>query len=153
MRGDAPTLPAASVAVACSTQVLFGAAGICQEHVYGAVAREHNTLDSTCGAVVSVVVTGGEVVVSVVVSVPNVAVTVTAVLPVSVQFEVPAQPPLLHPLKVEPVAGAAASVTEVPPANVTAQTGSQLIPDDELLTTDVGQRNSRALTWNLSSSP
>src|SRR2546425_8732198 len=48
----------------------------------------------------------------------NVAVTVVAALRVTVQAPVPEQPPPLQPVKVEPAAGAAVSVTAVPPVEV-----------------------------------
>jgi hypothetical protein len=44
----------------------------------------------------------------------NVAVTVTAAVTVTVQEPVPEQLPPLQPVKVEPVAGVAVSVTAVP---------------------------------------
>ena len=44
----------------------------------------------------------------------NVAVTVVAAVSVTEQEPVPEQPPPLQPLKVEPVAGLAVSVTDVP---------------------------------------
>src|SRR2546425_8969891 len=51
----------------------------------------------------------------------NVAVTVVAALRVTVQAPGPEQPPPLQPLKVEPAAGAAVSVTAGPPAELAAQ--------------------------------
>src|SRR3989441_6769580 len=50
----------------------------------------------------------------------NVAVTVFAALRVTVQAPVPEQPPPLQPVKVEPAAGAAVSVTAVPPLETAA---------------------------------
>src|SRR5437667_37587 len=44
----------------------------------------------------------------------NVAVTVVAALTVTVQVPVPEQPPPLQPLEMEPAAGAAVSVAEMP---------------------------------------
>ncbi len=49
------------------------------------------------------------------------AVTVVAALIVTVQVAVPEQPPPLQPEKVEPAAGAAVKVTEVPLANLVEQ--------------------------------
>src|SRR2546428_7881907 len=48
----------------------------------------------------------------------NVAVTVVAALKVTVQAPVPEQPPPLQPVKIEPAAGAAVSVTALPPAKL-----------------------------------
>ena len=45
---------------------------------------------------------------------PNVAVTVVAAFNVTVHVPVPEQPPPLQPVNVEPVAGAAVSVSAVP---------------------------------------
>jgi len=64
----------------------------------------------------------------------NVAVTVVAALTVTVQVPVPAQPPPLQPLKVEPAAGAAVSVTEVPVANAAEQVAPQETPAGALVT-------------------
>jgi hypothetical protein len=62
------------------------------------------------------------------------AVTVTDVLPAKVQGAVPAQPPPLQPVKIEPAAGVAARVTEVPAGYVAEQAVPQLIPAGELAT-------------------
>src|SRR5215472_139531 len=56
------------------------------------------------------------------------AVTVTAVVGVKVHVPVPVQPPPLQPVKVEPAAGWAASVTVVPLATVVVHVVPQLIP-------------------------
>src|SRR5207244_10207328 len=64
----------------------------------------------------------------------NVAVTVVAALRVTVQAPGPEQPPPLQPLKVEPAAGAAVSVTAVPLAKLAAQVAPQVIPPGELVT-------------------
>src|SRR5438093_4715313 len=64
----------------------------------------------------------------------NVALTVVAALTVTVQVPVPAQPPPLQPLKVEPAAGAAVSVTEVPLANAAEQVAPQETPAGALVT-------------------
>src|SRR5207249_11786881 len=53
------------------------------------------------------------------------AVTVWAALIVTVQVPVPEQPPPLQPEKVEPAAGAAVKVTELPLAYVAAQVAPQ----------------------------
>ena len=45
---------------------------------------------------------------------PNVAVTVVAAVSVTVQEPAPEQPPPLQPVKIEPDAGVAVSVTAVP---------------------------------------
>jgi len=64
----------------------------------------------------------------------KVAVTVVAALRVTVQVPVPEQPPPLQPVKVEPAAGVAVSVTAVPLAKLTEQVAPQLIPTGELVT-------------------
>src|SRR5207245_3580176 len=64
----------------------------------------------------------------------NVAVTVVAALTVTVQAPGPEQPPPLQPLKVEPAAGAAVSVTAVPLVKLAAQVAPQLMPAGELVT-------------------
>jgi len=64
----------------------------------------------------------------------NVAVTVVAALTVTVQVPVPEQPPPLQPLKMEPAAGAAVSVTEVPVANAAEQVAPQETPAGALVT-------------------
>src|SRR2546430_2769839 len=58
----------------------------------------------------------------------NVAVRVVAALRVTVQARGPEQPPPLQPLKVEPAAGAAVSVTAVPLAKLAAQVAPQVMP-------------------------
>jgi hypothetical protein len=62
------------------------------------------------------------------------AVTVVGALRVTVQAPVPEQPPPLQPLKVEPVAGGAVSVTAVPLAKPAEQVVPQVIPAGELVT-------------------
>src|SRR5438094_8460077 len=64
----------------------------------------------------------------------NVALTVVAALTVTVQVPVPEQLPPLQPAKVEPAAGAAVSVTEVPLANAAAQVVPQEMPAGALVT-------------------
>src|SRR5438093_13660273 len=64
----------------------------------------------------------------------NVALTVVAALTVTVQVPVPTQPPRRQPLKVEPAAGAAVSVTEVPLANAAEQVAPQETPAGALVT-------------------
>src|SRR5213592_1808343 len=64
----------------------------------------------------------------------NVAVTVVAALTVTVQAPGPEQPPPLQPLKVEPAAGAAVSVTAVPLAKLAAQVAPQVMPAGLLVT-------------------
>src|SRR6058998_602398 len=64
----------------------------------------------------------------------KVAVTVVAAETVTTHDPVPAQPPPLQPLKVEPAAGAAVSVTAVPLVKLAAQVAPQVIPAGELLT-------------------
>src|SRR5436190_736268 len=64
----------------------------------------------------------------------KVAVTVVAALRVTVQVPVPEHPPPLQPVKVEPAAGVAVSVTAVPLAKLTEQVAPQLIPTGELVT-------------------
>src|SRR5882724_2381161 len=64
----------------------------------------------------------------------NVAVTVVAALRVTVQAPGPEQPPPLQPLKVEPAAGAAVSVTAVPLAKLAAQVAPQVMPAGLLVT-------------------
>ena len=64
----------------------------------------------------------------------KVAVTVVAALKVTVQVPVPVHPPPLQPLKIEPAAGVAVSVTAVPPAKLAAQFAPQVIPAGELVT-------------------
>src|SRR5881409_20260 len=64
----------------------------------------------------------------------KVAVTVVAAPSVTEQVPVPAQPPPLQPVKVEPAAGAAVSVTAVPLANVAEQVVPHEIPAGALVT-------------------
>src|SRR2546428_10058808 len=64
----------------------------------------------------------------------NVAVTVVAALRVTVQVPGPEQPPPVQPLKVEPAAGAAVSVTAVPLAKLAAQVAPQVMPAGLLVT-------------------
>jgi hypothetical protein len=63
----------------------------------------------------------------------NVAVTDSAALIVTVQIPVPVQAPL-HPAKLQPEAGVAVSITEVPLSKVVEQTPGQVIPDGLLVT-------------------
>src|SRR2546426_10882393 len=56
----------------------------------------------------------------------KVAVTVVAAETVTVQVPVPEHPPPLQPLKVEPAAGAAVSVTAVPLVKLAAQGDPQV---------------------------
>ena len=60
--------------------------------------------------------------------------TVVAAETVTVQGLVPAQPPPVQPVRVEPAAGVAVSVTAVPLAKLTEQVAPQLIPAGELVT-------------------
>ncbi len=62
------------------------------------------------------------------------AVTEVAALIVTVQVLLPEQPPPLQPLKLEPAAGAAVSVTEVPLANAEEQVAPQETPAGALVT-------------------
>src|SRR5207249_2160633 len=64
----------------------------------------------------------------------KVAVTVVAVLSVTVHVPVPEQPPPLQPVKVEPAAGGAVSVTTVPLANEAEHVAPQAIPAGALVT-------------------
>src|SRR3989442_907034 len=64
----------------------------------------------------------------------NVAVTVVAALRVTGQAPGPEQPPPVQPLKVEPAAGAAVSVTAVPLAKLAAQVAPQVMPAGLLVT-------------------
>src|SRR5438552_1401910 len=75
-----------------------------------------------------------ELTVSVKVCRATVAVAVPAALIVTVQVPVPEQPPPLQPEKVEPAAGAAVKVTEVPLANAAAQVAPQAMPAGALVT-------------------
>ena len=65
------------------------------------------------------------------------AVTACAAFTVTVQVAVPVQPPPLQPLKVEPAAGAAVSVTAVPLANAAEQVVPQETPAGALVTLPV----------------
>src|SRR5438046_1785759 len=64
----------------------------------------------------------------------KVAVTVVAAETVPTQVPVPEQPPPLQPVKVEPAAGVAVSVTAVPLVKLAEQVAPQLIPAGELVT-------------------
>src|SRR5438093_415988 len=64
----------------------------------------------------------------------KVAVTVVAAPSVTEQVPVPVQPPPLQPVKAEPAAGVAVSVTAVPLANVAEQVVPQAIPAGALVT-------------------
>src|SRR3989449_785364 len=64
----------------------------------------------------------------------KVAVTVVAAETVTVQAPVPVHPPPLQPVKIEPAAGAAASVTPVPLGKVSEQVAPQVIPAGALVT-------------------
>jgi len=64
----------------------------------------------------------------------KVAVTDVAALTVTVQVPVPAQPPPLQPMKVEPVAAAALNVTDVPFVNAAEHVAPQLMPAGALVT-------------------
>src|SRR5438552_3488354 len=64
----------------------------------------------------------------------KVAVTVVAPETVTTHVPVPEHPPQLQPVKVEPAAGAAVSVTTVPLAKLAEQVAAQLIPAGELVT-------------------
>ena len=64
----------------------------------------------------------------------NVAVTDWSALIVTVHVPVPEQPAPLQPVKVEPAAGVAVSVTTVPSLNDAEQVAPQLIPAGELVT-------------------
>src|SRR5207244_4111949 len=61
-------------------------------------------------------------------------VTVVAAESVSTQAPVPEHPPPLQPLKVEPAAGVAVSVTAVPLAKLAVHVAPQVIPTGELVT-------------------
>src|SRR6202021_1522813 len=63
----------------------------------------------------------------------NVAVTVSAPFMATTQLPVPLHAPL-QPLKIESLAGAAVSVTCVPPTKLPAHVEPQLIPEGELVT-------------------
>jgi hypothetical protein len=70
-------------------------------------------------------------VVLVVVVAVNVALTVVLLVKVRLQVAVPLQPPPLHPVKVEPVAGTAVRVTLVPAVTVAVQVLPHSIPAGE----------------------
>src|SRR5439155_607302 len=63
----------------------------------------------------------------------KVAVTVVAAEIVTTHDPVPVHPPPLQPLKIEPAAGAAVSVTAVPPGKLAAQVAPQGMPVGELV--------------------
>src|SRR3989442_3828485 len=64
----------------------------------------------------------------------KVAVTVVAAETVTTQVPVPVQPPPLQPLKADPAAGAAVSVTAVPLVKLAEQVAPQGMPAGELVT-------------------
>ena len=64
----------------------------------------------------------------------KVAVTVVAAESVTVQLPVPEQPPPLQPVKVEPAAGAAVSVTAVPLVKLAEQVAPHVMPAGALVT-------------------
>src|SRR5438093_10969559 len=64
----------------------------------------------------------------------NVAVTVVAADRVTVHEPVPVQPPPLQPLKVDPAAGVAVSVTAVPLGQLAAELVPHVIPAGVLVT-------------------
>ena len=64
----------------------------------------------------------------------KVAVTVVAAETVTTHDPVPEHPPPLQPLKVEPAAGVAVSVTAVPLGKLAEQVAPQVIPTGELVT-------------------
>ena len=63
------------------------------------------------------------------------AVTVVSAPNVTVHVDVPLQPPPFHPIKTEPWAAVAVSVTALPVANGAAQVVPQLMPDGLVVTT------------------
>jgi hypothetical protein len=67
----------------------------------------------------------------------KVAVTVVAAESVTVHVPVPEHPPPLQPVKVEPAAGAAVSVTAVPLVKVAEQVAPQLMAAGALVTIPV----------------
>lgn len=75
--------------------------------------------------------------VALVVAVVNVALTVVLLFTVRLQVAFPLQPPPLHPVKVEPVAGTAVRVTLVPAVTVAVQVLPHWIPAGELDTDPV----------------
>src|SRR5207244_10326016 len=64
----------------------------------------------------------------------KVAVTVVAAESVTTHVPAPEQPPPLQPVKVEPAAGVAVSVTAVPLAKLAVQVAPQVIPTGALVT-------------------
>jgi len=64
----------------------------------------------------------------------NVAVTVVAAESATVQVPAPEHPPPLQPLKVEPAAGTAVSITAVPLVKLAAQVAPQVMPAGLLVT-------------------
>jgi len=64
----------------------------------------------------------------------KVAVTVVAAETVTTHDPVPEHPPPFQPVKVEPVAGVAVSVTALPLAKLAEQVTPQLMPAGELVT-------------------
>src|SRR5438034_9749452 len=64
----------------------------------------------------------------------KVAVTVVAAETVTTHDPVPEHPPPLQPVKVEPAAGAAVSVTAVPLVKLAEQVAPQVIPAGALVT-------------------
>src|SRR5204862_7070659 len=64
----------------------------------------------------------------------KVAVTVVAAETVTTHVPVPEHPPPRQPVKVEPAAGVAVSVTAVPLEKLAEQVAPQLIPAGELVT-------------------
>ena len=64
----------------------------------------------------------------------KVAVTAVAALRVTVQVPVPEQPPPVQPVKREPAAGVAVSVTAVPLVKLAEQVAPQVIPAGALVT-------------------
>ena len=67
----------------------------------------------------------------------NIAVTVVALVSVTVHVPVPVHPPPLHPTNVDPPDGAAVSVTTVPELYASVQSAPQLIPAGVLVTVPV----------------
>jgi hypothetical protein len=85
---------------------------------------------------------------------PNVAVTAVAAVIVNVQVPVPSQlfAPL-HPVNVDPAAGAAVNVTTVPPAKFAVHAAGQLIPAGTLVTVPVPVPASATVTAKLVAVP
>jgi hypothetical protein len=80
----------------------------------------------------------------------NTALTLTLLFRVTVQFPVPLppQPPPLQPTNLEPAAGLALRVTDVPAPKLALQVEPQLIPEGELVTVplpDTATDNANAL--------